>query len=152
MIFASAMKRDYTVYPSMIESESGIIWSYDNTQVISTFDDTHHLDVTASKCNDLSICVWYVSPLWQFNDAINTKYALLGESNKWTAVSRQTFLSITTNTEKTQTTVVVQGADSETVPVVVYHATLGSVTVNCVIPATGGVVNLVITPTNAVCS
>ncbi len=152
MIFASAMKRDYTVYPSMIESESGIIWSYDNTQLISTFDDTHHLDVTASKCNDLSICVWYVSPLWQFNDAIHTKYALLGELNKWTAVSRQRFLSITTNTEKTQTTVVVQGAASETVPVVVYHGTLGSVTVNCPIPATNGVANLVITPTNAVCS
>ncbi len=146
------MKRDYTVYPSMIESESGIIWSYDNTQLISTFDDTHHLDVTASKCNDLSICVWYVSPLWQFNDAIHTKYALLGELNKWTAVSRQRFLSITTNTEKTQTTVVVQGAASETVPVVVYHGTLGSVTVNCPIPATNGVANLVITPTNAVCS
>jgi hypothetical protein len=90
--------------------------------------------------------------LWQFNDPIHTKYALLGESNKWTAVSRQRFLSITTNTEKTQTTVVVQGAASETVPVVVYHTTLGSVTVNCLIPATVGVANLVITPTNAVCS
>jgi hypothetical protein len=152
VIFASAMKRDYTVYPSMIESEGGVIWSYDNAQQISTFDDTHYLDVTASKCNDESFCLWYVSPLWQFNDGTHTKYALLGELNKWTAISKQRFLSITTNTEKTQTTVVVQGAASETVSVVVYHASLGAVTVNCVIPADNAVVNLVITPTNAVCS
>ena len=86
VIFASAMKRDYAVYPSMIESESGIIWSYDNAQMVSTFDDTHSLNVTAQKCNDLSICVWYVSPVWQFNDVVRTQYALLGELNKWTAV------------------------------------------------------------------
>jgi hypothetical protein len=146
------MKRDYAVYPSMVESESGVFWSYDNAQVISTFDDTHPISVTASKCNDLSICLWYASPLWQFNDAIYTTYALLGELNKWTAVSRQRFLSITTNTEKTQTTVVVQGAASENVPVVVYHRTLGTVTANCLIPPTIGVANLVITPTNIVCS
>ena len=136
----------------MVESESGIIWSYDNTQQVLTFDDTHHVDVPASKCTDLAICLWYVSPLWQFNDGIHTKYALLGELNKWTAVSKQRFLSITTNTEKTQTTIVVQGAASETVPVVVYHANLGSVTVNCVFPADNDVLNLVITPTNAACS
>ncbi|CAF1692886.1 unnamed protein product, partial [Rotaria sp. Silwood1] len=84
IIFASAMKRDYTVYPSMIGSESGIIWSYDNAQITSIFDDTHPLEVSTSKCNDQSICLWYVSPLWQFNDPIRTKYALLGEWGKWT--------------------------------------------------------------------
>ena len=146
------MKRDYSVYPSMIGSEGGIIWSYDNFQAISLFDDTHPVEISAAKYNNLSICLWYVSPQWQFNDIARTKYALLGEWNKWTAVSRQRFLSITTNTEKTQTTVVVQGAALETVPVVVYHGNLGSITVNCAIPATTGVANLVITPTNAVCS
>jgi hypothetical protein len=146
------MKRDYTVYPSMIGDESGIIWSYDNAQVISTFDDTHPVHVSSSKCNDLSICLWYVSPLWQFNDPGRTKYALLGESNKWTAVSRQRFVSITTNTEKMQTTIVVQGAASEVVSVIVYHSTLRSVTVNCPISTTSGHAILVITPTNAVCS
>ncbi len=152
VIFASAMKRDYSVYPSMIESESGIIWSYDNAQVISTFDDTHPVDVSPAKCNDSAICVWYVSPLWQFNDPVRTTYALLGEVNKWTAVSRQRFVSITTNTEKTQTTIVVAGVGSETVPVAVYHSNLQSVTVNCPISAETGQANLVITPTNVVCS
>ena len=72
------MKQDYSVYPSTIEGEVGIVWLYDIAQVTSISDDTHPLDVTASKCNDSAICLWYVSPLWQFNDPIQTKYAILG--------------------------------------------------------------------------
>ena len=152
VIFASAMKKDYTIYPAMIEDhDSGIIWSYDNAQVTATFDHTHPLDVSASKCNDASFCLWYVSPLWEFNDAAHTKYALLGEYNKWTVVSRQRFVSITTNTEKTQTTVVVQGVASEPVSIVVYHSTLHTQTVNCQLSAAGQA-NLIITPTTTTCS
>jgi hypothetical protein len=55
------MKRDYAMYSSMIGGESEIIWSYDNSQITSTFDDTHPLDVSASKCNNASICLCYVS-------------------------------------------------------------------------------------------
>jgi hypothetical protein len=146
------MKRDYTVYPSMIGSEPGMIRSYDSAQMTSTFTDTSPLDVAASKCGNLSICLWYVSPLWQFNDPVRTKYALLGESGKWTAVSQQRFVSINTNTEKTQTTVTVQGVASEIVPVIVYHSTLLSVTVNCSISTENGQAKLVITPKNVICS
>lgn len=147
------MTRDYSVYPSMVESESGIVWSYDNAQVTSTFDDTHPVEVTASKCNDKAICLWYVSPVWQFADSpVHTQYALLGEYNKWTAVSAQRFLSITTNTEKTQATIVVQGAASEVVSVVVYHSTLKITTVTCTMSTLNGQANLVITPQNIVCS
>ncbi|UJR38301.1 hypothetical protein I4U23_030971 [Adineta vaga] len=152
IIFASAMKRDYVVYPSMIGSESGVIWSYDNTDVVSTFDDTHPLDVSASKCGDLAICVWYISPLWQFNDPIHTKYAFLGERNKWTAVSQQRISYITTNTEKTQTTITVQGAKSEVVSLLVHHSSLHTVNVNCSLSTDQGRGQLVITPTNIVCS
>ncbi len=152
IIFASAMNRDYVVYPSMIGGESGIFWSYDNAQVVSTFDNTHTVDVSASKCNESAICVWYISPIWQFNDSQRTNYALLGELNKWAAVSRQRFLSITTNTEKTQTTVVVQGVASETVRLGVYHSNLGSTIVNCLISIENRQANLVITPINVVCS
>jgi hypothetical protein len=152
VIFASAMNRDYVVYPSMIGGESGIFWSYDNAQVVSTFDNTHPVDVSASKCNESAICVWYISPIWQFNDSQRTNYALLGELNKWAAVSRQRFLSITTNTEKTQTTVVVQGVASETVRLGVYHSNLGSTIVNCLISIENRQANLVITPINVVCS
>jgi len=151
VIFASAMKRDYSVYPSMIEGESGIVWSYDNPQVTSTFDDSHALEVTASKCNDLSICVWYVSPVWQFNDPLSTKYALLGELNKWTAVSRQRFVSVTTNTEKTATNITLQGVASEVVSVSVYHSTLQTITINCSISAVSGQATLSITPTISFC-
>lgn len=146
------MTRDYSVYPSMVESEDGIIWSYDNAQVTATFDDTHPVQVSASKCTDKAICLWFVSPLWQFGDPIHTQYALLGEYNKWTAVSRQRFLSITTNAEKIQTTIVVQGAASEKVQILVYHSTLQILTVDCQMSAITGQANLIITPQNAICS
>lgn len=146
------MKKDYAVYPSMIDGESGISWSYDNVQVTSTFDDTHPVQVTENKCKDLLICLWYVSPKWQFNDPLQTNYALLGELNKWTAVSRQRFSSITTNVDKTQTTIVVQGVAAEVVPIGIYHSKFQSMTVNCTISGTTGQANLIITPANVVCS
>lgn len=55
-------KLSYTVYPSMIDGVSGLIWSYDNMNETSMFNDTHPLYVSASRCNDSSICVWYISP------------------------------------------------------------------------------------------
>lgn len=146
------MKQNYSVYPSMVGSESGIIWSYDNAQMTSTFDDTHPLDVSTTKCDDLSICVWYVSPLWQFNDPIRTKYALLGELGKWTAVSQQRFSSISTNKEKTQTTVTLQGKPSEIVSVAIFNSNLHSVTVNCTLSSSSGQANVIMTPTNVFCS
>ena len=152
IIFASVMKQNYTIYPSMIDSKPGIIWSYDEAQIISTFDETHPLQVSSSRCNSLSICLWYVSPLWQFNDSTQTKYALLGEWNKWTSVSRQRFLSIVTNTENTETIIGIQGVILEVVSVVVYHSILQSVTINCTISNQNGQANLVITPTTVVCS
>ncbi|CAF1261231.1 unnamed protein product [Rotaria sordida] len=152
IIFASAMKRDYTVYPSMIGSESGIIWSYDNAQMTAIFDDTHPLDVLANKCNNETICLWYVSPLWQFNDPIRTKYALLGEWSKWTAVSQQRFTSITTNKEKTQAIITLQGVASEIVPIVLFHSTLHTITVNCSMSTEDGQANVIVTPTHVMCS
>jgi hypothetical protein len=125
------MKRDYQIYPYIIRGESGIIWSYDNVQMSSTFDDTHPLDISANKCNNISICLWYVSPLWQFNDLSQTQYALLGEWNKWTPVSQQRFVSITNNAQNTQTTITLQIATSEIVSVVVFHSTLHYITINC---------------------
>lgn len=146
------MKRDYDVYPSSIGAESGVMWPYDNSSAVTAFDDTHPISVTAAQCNDMAICLWYISPLWQFSDPARTKYALLGEWNKWTAVSAQRFVSIATNAQKTQATITVQGAPSEIVPIVVYHSALRSVMVNCPISTVNGQANLVITPTNVACS
>jgi hypothetical protein len=152
IIFASAMKRDYLVYPSMIRSQSGILWSYDNPDVVSTFDNSNPLNVSSNQCNNASICVWYVSPLQSLNDSSGTQYALLGEWNKWTAVSSQRFLSLVTDTNKNQATITVQGVSNETIPVVVFHSLLLSVIVNCSISIMTSEAHLVITPSNIVCS
>jgi hypothetical protein len=146
------MKRDYLVYPSMIGSQSGIIWSYDNSEVVSTFDGANPLNVSSNHCNNVSICLWYISPLQSLNDLSGTQYALLGEWNKWTAVSQQRFTSIITDTKKNQATITVQGVSGETVLVVVFHSVLLSVTVNCSISTTNSQAHLVITPSNVVCS
>jgi hypothetical protein len=151
-IFASAMKQDYLVYPSMIGSQSRIMWSYDNSDVVSTFDGANPLNVSSNHCNNVSICLWYISPLQSLNDSSGTQYALLGEWNKWTAVSQQRFTSIITDTKKNQATVTVQGVSGETVLVVVFHSVLLSVTVNCSISTTTSQAHLVITPSNVVCS
>ena len=70
------------------------------------------------------------------NDSFGTQYALLSELNKWTVVSRQRFTSIVTDTKKNQATITIQGVSSEVIPVVVFHSTLVSVTINCPISAT----------------
>ena len=146
------MQRDYVVYPSMIDGESGVMWFYDNPSVVAPFDDSHPIDVSAAKCNDMAICLWYTSPLWQFTDPLRTKYALLGEYNKWTPVSQQRFVAIGNNDQQTEATVTLQGAPSEIVPVAVYHSALQTVLLDCPISSANGQANLVITPTTVVCS
>ncbi len=136
------MKRDYSVYPSMIGGQSWIIWSYDTPAIRSPFDESHPLDVSA---------VWYVSPLWQFNDVAKTKYAFLGELNKQTAVSQQRIPSIDTNPEKTQTTITLQGERSERVQLAVYHPSLPSGIIECQISPGNAEGQLLISPSGLYC-
>jgi hypothetical protein len=146
------MRQDYAVNPSMIGGQPGVIWWYNDSKVVTTFDDSMPLKVSAEKCGNLSICLWYISPLQSLNDPTGIKYALLGEWDKWTAVSQQRFSSIVTDTQKHEATVTVQGVAGETVPVIVFHTVLLSVTVNCPISAINGQARLVITTSNVVCS
>jgi hypothetical protein len=146
------MNRNYTVSPSMIDAQSGVLWSYDNAKEIKTFSKTNALNVRAEQCHNLTICLWYVSPLQSLNDSAGTQYALLGKWNKWTAVSQQRFTSIITDTIKNEATIIVQGAANETVQVVIFHSVLLSVTVNCSISVTNGQTHLVITPSNVIYS
>jgi hypothetical protein len=146
------MKQDYLVFPSMIGAQSGLIWSYDNPKNINSFSEPIPLSVSANQCNNLTICLWYVSPLQSLNDSAGTQYALLGEWNKWTAVSQQRFTSIVTDKKKNEATIILDGASGEIVPVVVFHSVLQSITVNCSISAANGEAHLVITPSNVVCS
>jgi len=146
------MRQDYTVSPSMIGGQEGLIWSYDDAQKINDFSDSTPLDVSANKCDNLTVCLWYVSPLVQFSDSPKAHYALLGEWNKWTAVSQQRFISIETDRQNSRATITVQGVSGETVSVVIYHTTLLSVTVSCRISAVNGQAKVLITTSNVVCS
>ncbi|CAF4204876.1 unnamed protein product [Rotaria sp. Silwood2] len=150
VIFASAMKQDYLVYPSMIGAQSGVIWSYDNSSVVSTFDDANPLNVSASKCHDLFICLWYVSPVIKLEES--TKYALLGEWNKWTAISHQRIISIDNQIINHIAIIDLQGAPGETVSIIVFHFTLQSVTVNCRMSTDIGRARLIVTTSSVVCA
>jgi hypothetical protein len=154
VIFASAMQQDYTVRPSMIgaQPQANVIWSYNDSNVVTTFDETHPVQVSANQCDNLTICLWYVSPLQSLHDSTGVQFALLGEWNKWTAVSQQRFTSIVTDAMKHEATITVQGVSGETVPVVLFHSVLLSLTVNCPIPSASGQAHLVITTSNVVCS
>ena len=146
------MIRDYSLTPSLLDAEPGVIWPYYNTSELSPFDEQHPLDVSAKNCGNATFCVWYLSPLWQFNDASSTKYALLGEYDKWTAVSRQRISSIKTDVTKTQTTISLVGAADEIVNLSVYHSVFNVVNVKCRISSSTGQGQLVISTSRVACS
>jgi hypothetical protein len=148
------MKRDYTITPSMIgsTSESSVIWFYNNSKVVTTFDASIPLKVSAEQCHNLSVCLWYISPLQSLQDPSNVQFALLGELNKWASVSQQRFTSIVTDTTKHEATVTIQGVAGETLQVAVFHTVLLSKTVDCAVTAENGQATLVITTSNVYCS
>ncbi|CAF1399023.1 unnamed protein product [Adineta ricciae] len=148
-LFASAMKRDYQIFPSMIGAQAGVIWSYDNPTEVLTFDNEHPLNVLASKCHDLSICRWGVSPLVQFAD--KTQYAFLGEWNKWTPVSSQRVGYITNMIGINLAEIGLQGLLNERSPFLVYHSTLGVVNVTCPFGPDAGEAQIVIDSTRVIC-
>ncbi|CAF1238587.1 unnamed protein product [Adineta ricciae] len=148
-IFASAMKRDYQIYSSMIGVQSGIIWSHDNPSEVATFDNEHPLNVFASKCHDLSICRWGVSPIVQFAD--KTQYAFLGEWNKWTPVSAQRVVYITNMIGINLAEIGLQGLLNEMSTFLVYHSTLGVVNVTCPFGPDAGEAQIVIDTTRVIC-
>lgn len=145
------MRRDYSIYPSHIKAQSGVVWSYKNPSTLATFDDTHSLDVVATSCNASSFCLWYISPLWQFQDANQTKFAFLGESDKWTAISRQRFTSINIDMKNSQTTISLEGSPAEIIQLSIYHSAKGVITLKCFLSPSTGQAQLVITPTTVTC-
>ena len=151
IVFASAMKQNYSIYPSMIGSQSGVLWFYNNSDKAKIFDNSNPLTINADVCHNLSLCLWYISPLQSFNDSTGTQYALLGEWNKWTAVSQQRFTSIDTDAQKSEATITVEGVSGEIVPVVVFHSVLLSVTVNCSISSANGHAHLIINSSDVTC-
>ena len=135
----------------MVGAHSGVIWSYNKSDVVLTFDMNNPLTVSTSQCNDLTFCLWYVSPLRSLNDSLGIHYALLGELNKWTAVSQQRYTSIVSDAKHNQAVITIEGVSSEMISVAVFHSKLHSVTVNCHITASSREAQIVITPTNVTC-
>ena len=146
------MIRDYSLTPSLLDAQSGVIWPYYNTSQLSPFDEAHPLDVSAKNCDNTTFCVWYLSPLWQFNDANSTKYALLGEYDKWTVISRRRISAINTDVGKTQTTVSLEGVAGEMINLSVYHSAMNVVNLKCPISSSTGQGQLIISPSKVACS
>ena len=152
ILFASAMKKDYDIYPSTIRSQSGLVWSYENSSLISIFNETNPITVRSNECHNTSICLWYISPLQSLNDTNGTQYALLGELNKWTTVSRQRFLSIQTDVATHQARITLEGVANEIVSVAIYHSNLHSIIVNCTFSEQKNRTEILITSSNVICS
>ncbi|CAF4557909.1 unnamed protein product [Rotaria socialis] len=151
-IFASSMKRNYSIVPSMIRSSNGILWSFDNPYKINYFDENHSLEISNKICNLTSFCLWYSSPIWSFNDSSSTKYSFMGEINKWTFISQQRFSSLHTNVDNTQMTIIVQGVVNEIVDILVYHSKFQSIIhVNCHFYIDHLIAQLIINSTNVIC-
>jgi hypothetical protein len=146
------MKQDYLVYPSMIGAQSGIIVAGVDAGVPAVFDDSNPLNVSVNQCNNLTVCLWYVSPVWELNDVDKTSYALLGELSKWTAVSPQRFTSIVQDTEKNQITITVQGLLNEHITLVFLLLVQTVEVVTCWTSATNGQARFIITANNIACA
>lgn len=146
------MKKDYSIYPSTIRSRSGIVWFYDNSSSISIFNESNPINVRSNECHNTSNCLWYISPLQSLNDSQETQYALLGELNKWTTVSRQRFLSIQTDIINHQARITVVGVTNEIVSVAIYHSSLHSVIVKCTFSKQQNQTEIFITSSNIICS
>ena len=146
------MRRNYSLIPSMIKSPEGIIWSFDNPYELFTFNQNHSLIVSTNKCNDTSYCLWYSSPLWQFNDSLETKYAFMGEINKWTFVSQQRFSSFNINSDNTQMTITIQGIPNESIHLLIYHSKFQSIIqIICHLSMFNTQIQLIINLTNVTC-
>jgi hypothetical protein len=152
VIFASSMRQDYSVYPSMIGAQSGLIWSYDNSTTVFPFSDDNPLNISHCICSEASMCLWYVSPIIELSGSNKISYALLGELNKWTAVSQQRIISIDNQKINHIAIITVRGAPDETVSMVIFHSTLQSVTVNCRVPADVGNARIIITTSSVICA
>jgi hypothetical protein len=152
IIFASSMRRNYSLIPSMIGSPSGLIWSFSNPYELFTFDENHSLLISNEKCNDTTYCLWYSSPLWQFNDSLSTRYSFMGEMNKWTFVSQQRFSSLTRNSANTQMTILIEGVSNELVDILVYHSKFESIIhLVCNLSSDTGQAQLIINSTDVIC-
>ena len=127
------MKQDYVIYPSMLGIDSGAIWDRTGASTISVFDQSNPLTIYADACPLLTVCLWYVSPIWQFDGEVS----FMGELSKWTPVSRQRFTSIAIDTKENQARVTFQGVPDERVPIVTFYPPEGWAITSCFVGQNG---------------
>jgi hypothetical protein len=60
------------------------------------------------------MCVWYVSPLCQFNDTDKFVYGLFGDFTRWAGVNRQQIISIDKDMVNCNITITAQGFSDQT--------------------------------------
>jgi hypothetical protein len=105
------MTKDYVIYPSMIGAKPGAIFLDDGFSFPARFDESHPLTIPFDSCNELNLCVWYVSPTWQLKDYL--VWALLKDFSKWAGITKQRYKSIVHDTENNQIIITAQGIFNE---------------------------------------
>jgi hypothetical protein len=115
------MKQDYVIYPSMLGMESGAIWYYTTSRQIDFFDKSNPLNIYADACSLLTVCIWYISPIWQFDGQAESAVAFMGDFGKWVPVSRQRFTSIVIDPKENQARVTYQGVFNERISIITFN-------------------------------
>ena len=151
MIVASAMKKSYMIYPSMLKMRSGAIWYPLTSGSVEVFDESNPLKIYADACPRSVVCIWYISPMWQFDSDPNSGVALIGDFDKWTAVSRQRFTSIIIDDKQSQATVTYQGVSNERVSIFIFHS-YGAMVVKACFVGQNGTGWAIITSTIVTCT
>lgn len=131
------MKRDYVIYPSMLGMKSGARLEHNGSPIAVLFDISHPLHIYADACSRSAACVWYVSPLWEFNDDPESIVAFLGDPRKSAPVSRQRFTSIVIEPEQSQAIITFQGVPNELVQIVTYIRGGGVLSLSCYVQQNG---------------
>ena len=146
------MQRDYSLTPALLNVQSGLVWSYKNPAVVNVFDDNNLLAILKDNFAETSFCVFYLTPVWEFDVTYKSRYELLGETDKWTAVSRQRISGINIDSSQALVSVTIEGSTNEIVNLSVYNSVLSVVSIKCPILSTTGQARLVISPKMVTCS
>jgi hypothetical protein len=64
------------------------------------------------------MCIWYVSPLWQFIDPDKFVYAFFGDFTRWAGVIRQQIISIDKDMDNHNIAITAQGFPNQSVRLV----------------------------------
>ncbi len=131
------MKKNYVIHPSMLGITSGALWFGTSSGDISVFDESKPLHIIAHKCSGSTICIWHISPIWQFNSPPGSSVAFLGDFGKWAPISRQRFTSLIMDSENSQARLTFQGVPGEEIFIFTFYPPLGTAGHACFVTGNG---------------